>query len=95
MTNQTYTTNKAGFILWDGRIMSIHNFWVEVMGSQMEGPNSTYCHTIGWVNLHSFGTKHKSLDDDEVWNVINSVGARFVRYPSVEANKWNTNPIGA
>ncbi len=95
MTKQTYQTNKVGFILWDERIMSIHNFWVELMGSRMEGTNSTYCHTIGWVNLHSFGTKHQSLNDAEVWNVINSVDARFVRYPSVEANKWNTNPIGA
>mgnify|MGYP003152523435 FL=1 len=84
-----YTTNKTGFIVFDGRIMSIHNFWVELMGSKMEGTNSTYCHTIGWVNLHSFGTKHGSLNDAEVWDVINSVGARFVTYPSVSPNKYN------
>ena len=91
MTKQTYQTNKVGFILWDEKIMSIHNFYVELCGSLMEGPNSLYCHTLGWANLHSFGTKHKSLDDAEIWDLINSVGARFVRYPSVEANQWNTN----
>jgi len=89
MTKTTYTTNKTGFIVFDGRIMSIHNFWVELMGARMEGTNSTYCHTIGWVNLHSFGTKHGSLDDGEVWDVINSTGARFVLYPSVEPTKYN------
>jgi hypothetical protein len=89
MTKTTYTTNKTGFIVFDGRIMSIHNFWVELMGATMEGTNSTYCHTIGWVNLHSFGTKHGSLNDGEVWDVINSTGARFVLYPSVEPTKYN------
>ena len=91
MTKQTYQTNKVGFILWDEKIMSIHNFYVELCGSLMEGTNSLYCHTLGWANLHSFGTKHQSLDDSEIWDLINSVGARFVRYPSVEANQWNTN----
>ena len=90
MTNTTYTTNKTGFIVFDGRLMSIHNFWIEVMGSRMEGTNSLYCHTVGWANLHSFGTKHGSLNDSEVWNVINSVGARFQLYPSVSADKYNT-----
>jgi len=87
MNKTTYTTNKTGFVDWDGRLMSIHNFWVELMGSRMEGPSSTYCHTIGWVNLHSFGTKHGSLNDAEVWDVINSVGARFVAYPNKEIYK--------
>jgi len=91
MTKTTYQTNKVGFILWDEKIMSIHNFYVELCGSLMEGTNSLYCHTLGWANLHSFGTKHGSLDDSEIWDLINSVGAEFVRYPSVEANKWNTN----
>jgi hypothetical protein len=58
----------------------------------MEGTNSLYCHTVGWANLHSFGTKHGSLDDGEVWDAINSVGAKFKLYPSVEANQWNTTP---
>tara|TARA_R100000152_G_C6615343_1_gene67838 strand:+ start:63 stop:434 length:372 start_codon:yes stop_codon:yes gene_type:complete len=89
MTKTTYQTNKTGFIVFDGRIMSIHNFYIEMMGSQMEGPNSLYCHTLGWANLHSFGTKHGSLDDGEVWNIINSTGARFVLYPSVEPTKYN------
>ena len=91
MTKTTYQTNKVGFILWDEKIMSIHNFYVELCGSLMEGTNSLYCHTLGCANLHSFGTKHGSLDDSEIWDLINSVGAKFVRYPSVEANKWNTN----
>ena len=82
MTNQEYQTNKTGFILWDGRIMSIHNFYVELAGSLMEGTNSLYCHTVGWANLHSFGTKHGSLDDKEIWDLIISVGARFIKYPS-------------
>ena len=84
MTNQEYKTNKAGFVLWDGRIMSIHNFYVELMGSQMEGTNSLYCHTVGWANLHGFGTKHGSLDDKEIWDLLISVDARFVKYPSVD-----------
>ena len=87
MNKTTYTTNKTGFVDWDGRLMSSHSFWVELMGSRMEWPNSTYCHTIGWVNLHSFGTKHGSLNDAEVWDVINSVGARFVAYPNKEIYK--------
>ena len=91
MTKTTYQTNKVGFMLWDEKIMSIHNFYVELCGALMEGTNSLYCHTLGWANLHSFGTKHGSLDDSEIWDLINSVGAKFVRYPSVEANKWNTN----
>ena len=84
MTNQEYKTNKIGFVDWDGRLMSIHNFYVELMGSQMEGTNSLYCHTVGWANLHSFGTKHGSLDDGEVWDLLDSVGARFVAYPNMK-----------
>ena len=82
MTNLEYQSYKTGFILWDNRIMSIHSFYVEIAGSRMEGPNSLYCHTVGWCNLHSFGTKHGSLDDSEIWDLILSVGARFVKYPS-------------
>jgi hypothetical protein len=81
----TYTTNKAGFVVFDGRIMSIHNFYVELMGSRMEGPNSLYCHTVGWANLHGYGEKHGSLDDQEITDLINSVGARWVSYPSRRA----------
>jgi hypothetical protein len=84
MTKQTYQTNKIGFVDWDGRLMSIHNFYVELQGALMEGTNSLYCHTVGWANLHSFGTKHGSLDDKEIWDLLISVGARFVKYPSVE-----------
>ena len=82
MTTQEYKTNKAGFVVFDGRIMSIHNFYVELMGSRMEGPNSLYCHTVGWANLHGYGEKHGSLDDQEITDLINSVGARWVSYPS-------------
>ena len=82
MTNTTYQTNKAGFILWDGRIMSIHNFYVELLGSRMEGPNSLYCHTVGWANLHGYGEKCGSLDDREIDDLILSVDARFINYPS-------------
>ena len=82
-----YQTNKVGFVDWDGRFMSVHYFYVELLGSRMEGPNSLYCHTVGWANLHSFGTKHGSLDDGEVWDLINSVGARFVAYPNKEVYK--------
>ena len=81
----TYTTNKAGFVVFDGRIMSIHNFYVELMGSRMEGPNSLYCHTVGWANLHGYGEKHGSLEDQEITDIINSVGARWVSYPSRRA----------
>ena len=81
----TYTTNIAGFVVFDGRIMSIHNFYVELMGSRMEGPNSLYCHTVGWANLHGYGEKHGSLDDQEITDIINSVGARWVSYPSRRA----------
>ena len=84
MIKQQYQTNKTGFILWDNRIMSIHNFYIELCGSLMEGTNSLYCHTVGWANLHSFGTKHGSLDDKEIWNLIISVGAKFIKYPSVD-----------
>ena len=83
-TNQEYQTNKIGFIDFDGRLMSIHNFYVELMGSRMEGTNSLYCHTVGWANLHGFGTKHGSLDDGEIWDLINSVDARFIAYPNKE-----------
>ncbi len=85
MTTQEYRTNKAGFVVFDGRIMSIHNFWIEVMGASMEGTNSLYCHTVGWANLHGYGEKWRSLDDQEVTDVINSVGARWVSYPSRRA----------
>ena len=84
MSKTTYTTNKIGFVDWNGRLMSIHNFYVEVAGSLMEGPNSLYCHTVGWANLHGFGTKKGSLDDQEIWDLLVSVGARFVKYPSVD-----------
>jgi hypothetical protein len=82
MTNQEYKTNKAGFVVFDGRIMSIHNFYVELLGSQMEGPNSLYCHTVGWANLHGYGEKWGSLDDREIDNLLLSTGARWVSYPS-------------
>jgi hypothetical protein len=85
MSDITYTTNKTGFVDWNGRLMSIHNFYVELVGGdRMAGPNSLYCHTVGWANLHGFGTKHGSLDDGEVWDLIDSVGARFVAYPKKE-----------
>ena len=84
MIKQQYQTNKIGFVDWDGRQMSIHKFYVELMGSQMERPNSLYCHTVGWANLHGFGTKHGSLDDKEIWDLLISVDARFVKYPSVD-----------
>ena len=84
MTKQTYQTNKIGFVDWDGRLMSIHNFYVELQGALMEGPNSLYCHTVGWANLHGFGTKNGSLNDQEIWDLLLSVGARFVKYPSVK-----------
>jgi len=82
---QEYRTNKAGFVVFDGRIMSIHNFYVELCGSLMEGTNSLYCHTVGWANLHGYGEKWRSLDDQEVTDVINSAGARWVSYPSRRA----------
>ena len=82
MTTQEYKTNKAGFVVFDGRIMSIHNFYVELMGSQMEGPNSLYCHTVGWANLHGYGEKWGSLDDREIDDLLLSTGARWVSYPS-------------
>ncbi len=82
MTNQEYKTNKAGFVVFDGRIMSIHNFYVELLGSQMEGPNSLYCHTVGRANLHGYGEKWGSLDDREIDNLLLSTGARWVSYPS-------------
>ena len=82
MTTQEYKTNKAGFVVFYGRIMSIHNFYVELLGSQMEGPNSLYCHTVGWANLHGYGEKWGSLDDREIDNLLLSTGARWVSYPS-------------
>ena len=84
----TYQINRVGFIEFDGRQMSIHNFWVEVMGSRMEGPNSVYCHTLAWANLRGFGTRHGCLNDAEMVNIINSVGARFVLFPSVLENGY-------
>jgi hypothetical protein len=89
MSITEYQTNKTGFILWDGRIMSVHNFYVELKGAIMEGTNSLYCHTVGWCNLHSFGTKHGSLDDSEVWDLIDSTNSRFILYPNVTGNKYN------
>ena len=82
MTTQTYQTNKTGFVDWEGRLMSIHNFYVEVLGSRMEGTNSLYCHTVGWANLHGYGEKWGSLDDREIDDLILSVDARFINYPS-------------
>ena len=82
MTNQEYKTNKAGFVVFDGRIMSIHNFYVELCGSLMEGTNSLYCHTVGWANLHGYGEKWGSLDDREIDNLLLRTGARWVSYPS-------------
>ena len=81
----TYTTNKAGFVVFDGRIMSIHNFYVELCGSLMEGPNSLYCHPVGWANLHGYGEKWGSLDDREIDDLLLSTGARWVSYPSRRA----------
>ena len=78
--------NRIGFVDFDGRLMSLHNFYVEIMGSQMEGTNSVYCHTAVFENLHGFGTLHGGINDAEVINIINSVGARFVLYPSVLDN---------
>ena len=89
MNKTTYTTNKTGFVDFDGRLMSIHNFYIEMLGSKMEGPNSLYCHTVGWANLHSFGTKHGSLNDSEVWDLIDSTNSRFILYPNVTPTKYN------
>jgi len=85
MTTQEYKTNKAGFVVFDGRIMSIHNFYVELCGHLMEGPNSLYCHTVGWANLHGYGEKWGSLDDREIDDLLLSTGARWVSYPSRRA----------
>ena len=52
------------------------------MGSRMEGPNSLYCHTVGWANLHGYGEKWGSLNDREIDDLILSVDARFINYPS-------------
>lgn len=82
---QTYQTNKNGFVDWDGRYMSIHNFYVELQGALMEGTNSLWCHTVGWANLHGYGEKWGSLDDKEIDNLLLSVGARWVTYPSRRA----------
>jgi len=51
----------------------------------MEGPNSLYCHTVGWANLHGYGEKWGSLDDREIDDLLLSTGARWVSYPSREA----------
>jgi len=89
MTNNiNYTENRVGFIDFDGRQMSIHSFYVEIMGSRMAGDNSVYCHTPVWSNLHGFGTRHGGINDAEVIDIINSVGARFVLYPSVLENGY-------
>ena len=82
MNKTTYQTNKTGFVDWNGRLTSIHNFYVELMGSRMEGPNSLYCHTVGWANLHGYGEKWGSLNDREIDDLILSVDARFINYPS-------------
>ena len=84
MTN--ITNNRIGFIDFDGRLMSIHSFYVEIMGARMSGDNSVYCHTAVFDNLHGFGTLHGGINDAEVIDIMNSVGARFVLYPSVLEN---------
>ena len=91
MTNNeiTYQVNRVGFIEFEGRQMTIHNFYVEIMGSRMAGDNSVYCHTPVWSNLHSFGTRHGGINDAEVIDIINSVGARFVLFPSVLENGYS------
>ena len=91
MTNNeiTYQVNRVGFIEFEGRQMTIHNFYVEIMGSRMAGDNSVYCHTLAWANLRGFGTRHGCLNDAEMVNIINSVGARFVLFPSVLENGYS------
>ena len=44
--------------------------------------NSLYCHTVGWANLHGYGEKWGSLDDREIDDLLTSVDARFINYPS-------------
>ena len=95
MTNNeiTYQVNRVGFIEFEGRQMTIHNFYVEIMGSRMEGTNSVYCHTPVWSNLRGFGTRQGGIDDAEVVDIINSVGARFVLYPSVLENGYSPSLV--
>ena len=38
-----------------------------------------------------YKTKHGSLDDREIWNLIDSVGARFVAYPNMKDGM--NNPV--
>jgi len=78
--------NRIGFIDFDGRLMSIHNFYVEIMGSRMAGTNSVYCHTAVFDNLAGFGTVNGGISSDETADIINSVGARFVLFPTVLDN---------
>ena len=87
MTN--ITNNRIGFIDFDGRQMSIHNFYVEMNGGRMEGPNSVYCHGMAvFQNLHGFGTRHGGICDDRTAQQIVDAGARFVLYPSVLENGY-------
>ena len=86
-----YESNKTGFILWNGLIMNIHNFYASLMGANMEGTNSLYCFTAVFDNLHGYGTKHGGIDDNQVDNLIKSVDARFIKYPSVQKNGYYIN----
>ena len=86
-----YEFNKVGFILWNGLIMNIHNFYASLKGAQMEGTNSLYCFTAVFDNLHGYGTKNGGIDDNEVDNLIASVGARFIKYPPVQKNGYYIN----
>tara|TARA_R100001143_G_C3328707_1_gene118338 strand:+ start:623 stop:937 length:315 start_codon:yes stop_codon:yes gene_type:complete len=86
-----YESNKIGFILWNGLIMNIHNFYASLMGAQMEGTNSLYCFTAVFDNLHGFGTKNGGIDDALVNDLIVSTDARFIKYPSVEKNGYYIN----
>ncbi len=86
-----YEFNKVGFILWNGLIMDIHNFYASLMGANMEGTNSLYCMTAVFDNLHGYGTKHGGIDDRLVNDLITSVNARFIKYPSVQKNGYYIN----
>tara|TARA_R110002020_G_scaffold320887_1_gene536788 strand:+ start:285 stop:602 length:318 start_codon:yes stop_codon:yes gene_type:complete len=86
-----YEFNKVGFILWDGVVMSLHNFYATLMGASMEGTNSLYCFTAVFDNLHGYGTKNGGIDDALVNDLIASVGAKFIKYPSVQKNGYYIN----
>jgi hypothetical protein len=86
-----YESNKIGFILWNGLIMNIHNFYASLMGARMEGTNSLYCFTAVFDNLHGYGTVKGGIDDDLVNDLITSVDARFIKYPSVQKNGYYIN----